>query len=156
TIIASLHNPLISGTVSPDRSVTGPIGNRIAPIASPMTATSVQAVKQNVTIIRYLVTSRRTRPAGTVSNVLSVPRPASPATLSPETTATDSGSTSVISTKIASRDRKTPFSATCPMNSPAPDGPPAPGGGVLILSTMPRKIGAAASTANIARLRGRR
>src|ERR1022692_1824571 len=56
---------------------------------------------------------------------------------------------------MAKSDRKTPFPAICPTKTPAP-GPPDPGVGVLIQSTRPRKTGAAASTASMARFRGRR
>src|SRR5258708_39157935 len=56
---------------------------------------------------------------------------------------------------MGNRDRNTPLSAICPMKTPAPS-PPEPGAGVLTHSTTPRKTGAPASTASIARLRGRR
>src|SRR6266851_3920556 len=56
---------------------------------------------------------------------------------------------------MANRDRNTPLSAICPMKTPAPS-PPEPGAGVLTHSTTPRKTGAPASTASIARLRGLR
>src|SRR5260221_11803690 len=56
---------------------------------------------------------------------------------------------------MANRDRNTPLSAICPMKTPAPS-PPEPGEGVLTHSTTPRKTGAPASTASIARFRGLR
>src|SRR5258708_22006500 len=56
---------------------------------------------------------------------------------------------------MANRDRNTPLSAICPMKTPAPS-PPEPGAGVLTHRTTPRKTGAPASTASIARLRGLR
>src|SRR5215470_13744455 len=56
---------------------------------------------------------------------------------------------------MAKSARNTPLSAIWPTNTPGPS-PPEPGDGVLIFSTMPRKIGAAASSASIARLRGLR
>src|SRR5215475_1473937 len=98
TMSASLASPAPSETVVPDSSVTGPTGKKIAPISNPSPATSTVAVRQNTTIMTYFVTSSLVRPAGTVSNVRSVPIPASPATESPATTDTDSGSSTVSST----------------------------------------------------------
>src|SRR5215472_7755540 len=122
---------------------------------SPITAISAYAARQNTTIDRYLVARSLNRPAGTVSSVRSVPSPASPATESPETTATASGTTTGSSTKMANSARNTPLSAIWPTKTPGPS-PPDPGDGVLIFSTTPRKIGAAPSSASIARLRGLR
>src|ERR1022692_72293 len=152
----SRSRPVASEIEFPDSSVTGPIGNNTAPLSSPTPATSRQAAKQKSSTITYLVTSSLVRPAGTVSSVRSVPSPASPAIESPATTATASGSITVSSRNRENSERNTPLSAIWPMNAPPPGPPPEPGGGVLIRSTMPRKTGAPASTANMARLRGRR
>jgi hypothetical protein len=84
--------------VVPDNRVTGPIGKKIAPISKPSPATSTVALRQNATIMAYFVSSSLIRPAGTVSSVRSVPIPASPATESPATTETASGSSTVSST----------------------------------------------------------
>src|SRR5690349_9470816 len=115
---ASLASPAASDTVVPESSVTGPTGKKITPISSPTPATSTVAVRQKTTIMRYFVTRSLVRPAGTVSSVLSVPSPASPATESPATTDTESGSSTVSSTYVAKSDRNTPFSAIWPTKTP--------------------------------------
>ena len=61
------------GTVVPDSSVTGPTGNRAAPVARPTAATTNVTATANITIAAYFTVSRRTRPAGTASRERSVP-----------------------------------------------------------------------------------
>src|SRR5215467_13485916 len=77
-------SPSPSGTVFPDSSVTGPIGNSAAPVAREAATTTQQADSPNTTIDTYLAASSRARPAGTVSRYRSVPSPASPAIESPD------------------------------------------------------------------------
>ena len=62
-----------SGTVVPDSSVTGPIGNKAAPVARATPATRKVTASANTTIVAYFTLSRRTRPAGTASSERSVP-----------------------------------------------------------------------------------
>src|SRR5215831_18309803 len=148
-------SPSPSGMVSPDSSVTGPIGNSAAPVASAAATTTQQADSPNTTIVTYLAASSRVRPAGTVSRYRSVPRPASPATESPETTAIASGSTSAIMSVIAMNARNTPFPASWLTNDD-PASPPPPPRGAASRSAMPSRTGSAARTASSARLRSRR
>src|SRR5215468_3180135 len=148
-------SPCPSGTVFPDSSVTGPIGNSAAPVASEAATTTQQADSPNTTIAAYLAASSRARPAGTVSRYRSVPSPASPATESPETTATASGSTSAIMRVIAMNARNTPFPASWLMKDD-PASPPRPPRGVASRSAIPSRTGRAARTASSARLRSRR
>ena len=59
--------PSASGTVVPDSSVTGPIGNSTAPTARATPVTTNVTASANTTITAYLTTSSRVRPAGTAS-----------------------------------------------------------------------------------------
>src|SRR6266516_1257679 len=148
-------SPCPSGTVFPDSSVTGPIGNSAAPVASDAATTTQQADSPNTTIAAYLAASSRARPAGTVSRYISVPSPASPATESPETTATASGSTSAIMRVMAMNARNTPLPASWLMKDD-PASPPPPPRGAASRSAIPSRTGRAARTASRARLRSRR
>src|SRR6266516_2382858 len=148
-------SPCPSGTVFPDSSVTGPIGNSAAPVASDAATTTQQADSPNTTIAAYLAASSRARPAGTVSRYLSVPSPASPATESPETTATASGSTSALMRVMAMNARNTPLPASWLMKDD-PASPPPPPRGAASRSAIPSRTGRAARTASRARLRSRR
>ena len=51
----------------PDSSVTGPTGNRIAPMIRDTADTSRHAASPKITTAAYLTDSSRVRPAGTVS-----------------------------------------------------------------------------------------
>src|SRR6478672_2447733 len=149
------RSPCPSGTVFPDSSVTGPIGNSAAPVASEAATTTQQADSPYTTIAAYLAASSRARPAGTVSRYRSVPSPASPATESPETTATASGSTSAIMRVIAMNARNTPLPASWLMKDD-PASPPPPPRGAASRSAIPSRTGRAARAASRARLRSRR
>ena len=65
--------PLASGTVLPDSRVTGPSGNRAAPVASATPVTRNVAASPKVTMAAYFTVSSRARPAGMVSSARSVP-----------------------------------------------------------------------------------
>src|SRR6266487_2718502 len=90
---ASRSKPAPIEMVVPESSVTGPTGNSAAPVTSAATVTTAHAARQKITSAVYLIPSSLVRPAGMVSRYRSVPWPASPATESPATTATASGST---------------------------------------------------------------
>src|SRR5262249_20488652 len=148
-------SPSPSGTVFPESSVTGPIGNSAAPVASADATTTQQAASPNATIATYLAASSRVRPAGTVSRYPTFRGRASQASGSPETTATASGSTSAIMRVIAMNARNTPFPASWLMKA-APASPPPPPRGAASRSAMPSRTGSAARAASSARLRSRR
>ena len=59
--------PPASGTVVPDSSVTGPIGNRAAPVARATAVTPNVTASANTTIAAYFTLRTRARPAGTAS-----------------------------------------------------------------------------------------
>src|SRR5215469_8844 len=82
---------------------------------------------------------------------------ASPASDSPETTATTNGSTSV-SMMVSDRNaRNTPLPATWARKAPpSPAPPPSPPRGTATRSAVPSRIGMATTTASRARLRQRR
>src|SRR5215813_13000087 len=149
-------SPCPSGTVFPDSSVTGPIGNSAAPVASEAATTTQQADSPNTTIATYLAASSRVRPAGTVSRYRSVPRLASPAIESPDTTAIASGSTSAIMRVIAMNARNTPLPASWLTKAGPASPPPLPPLGVASRSATPSRTGRAARAASSARLRSRR
>src|SRR5215472_9616702 len=146
-------SPCPRDTVFPDSRVTGPIGNSAAPVASAAATTTKHALRPKITIEAYLTASSRVRPAGTVSRYRSVPRLASPAIESPETTAIASGSTSAIMMVMAMNARNTPLPASWSMKEDS--GPPPPRGAAS-RSAIPSRIGRAASAASSARLRSRR
>src|SRR5712692_9430610 len=83
--------PAASDSVVPDSVVTGPIGNRMEPAMRPARATANVATKQKTITAVPLSRSSRVRPHGRARTYLSVPRLASPATVSPATIATARG-----------------------------------------------------------------
>src|SRR5213595_2020549 len=94
---------------SPDRSVTGPMGNSDAPIAAPARPTVTGAATQNANAPAYLTSSNRTRPAGATSRYRRVPRLASPAMVSPATTPMVRGRNRGTATSIAVTATNSPF-----------------------------------------------
>src|SRR4051794_9892272 len=118
----------------------------IIPIA-PMTPV---AARQKITIETYLTNSSRVRSTGTVSRYRSVPRLASPESVSPATTATASGRNSGSSADSAVNARNTPLPVTWAMN-----GGPSPGRGRDAWIATPISTGARASTSSSAWVRRR-
>src|SRR3954452_1645636 len=112
--------------VVPDRVTTWPTGKRMTPAMSPPRATAMVAARQNTATVAALVASRRVRPDGRVSRYRRVPRLASPAMASPDTTATTSGRKNVMATVRPASAANMPLCDTWSRNvGPRPDeGPP--------------------------------
>ena len=83
--------PLLTDTVSPDRSVMPWVPNSETPSTMPITVTSAIPATMKAITPAVFTASIRVRETGTVSKSRSVPVFASPATASPATTATATG-----------------------------------------------------------------
>ena len=59
--------PAASVTVVPDSSVTGPMGNRAAPVARATAVTPNETASANTTITAYFTVRTRALPAGTAN-----------------------------------------------------------------------------------------
>ena len=106
-------SPAVSETVVPDSSVTGPTGNRTTPASSATTETANTAATANATIARYFTASSRVHPQAPRAGNAACRSPPSPATESPEMTATATGSTKISNSVSAVNMRNTPLQGGC-------------------------------------------
>ena len=94
---------------SPDNKVTGPTGNRIAPIMIPTTIRVKVAASAKAAAPKNLTNSNLPRLTGAVNRYLRVPVFASPAIVSPATTPIVSGKNNGIARIIAVKPTNIPF-----------------------------------------------